>query len=66
MADFTCYVQEVCPHYTSGDNKPPNHHVRLTVPCQKYIAGECPMPMEIQFFFTGEGVACEIEKIKGN
>lgn len=39
----TCQLQDICKVYNSGDNKPPNHHVRLTVPCKKFLACDCEM-----------------------
>ena len=57
-----CYVSGECPHYLSGDSKPPNHHVRVTVPCRTFLEG-CQMDVDIRLFF-GETVACEIDKIR--
>ncbi len=62
MANFVCHLQESCPHFDSGDNKPPNHHVRVTVPCKKYLADSCEMSMQVRVFF-GETVACDIAKV---
>jgi len=58
-----CPISEVCPHYESGDNKPPNNHVRLTVPCVKFVNMSCDMATSIRLFM-GETIACDIEKIK--
>ena len=63
MAPRNCYLSENCPHYLSGDNKPPNHHVRVTIPCVKYVRDECDMSMHIQLFF-GEEIACNIEEVR--
>ncbi len=58
-----CFIQDNCPYYESGDNKPPNHHIRLTLPCVKFINDACPMPTDIRLFF-GETIACPIDKRK--
>lgn len=63
MAPRNCYLSYKCPHYSSGDNKPPNEHVRATVACTKYISDECDMSMHIRLFF-GEEIACNIEERK--
>ena len=58
----TCYLSDSCPHYGSGDNKPPNHQVRLTVPCVKFLKG-CEMDMSVRFFY-GETIACNIADVR--
>jgi hypothetical protein len=54
-----CIVQFRCPHFESGDNKPPNEHVRFTVPCMKFINSTCETPSYLAWFF-GEPDACNI------
>jgi len=56
-----CPVQYNCPHFETGDNKPPNEHVRNTIPCTKFINDICPLPTDIRLFF-GETIACDINK----
>ncbi len=58
----TCRLQEDCPHFTTGDNKPRNHDVRHKHPCKQYLAMSCRMPLEISYFY-GEEVACDLGKI---
>lgn len=59
----TCYLCDTCPHYTSGDNKPSNHHVRVTVPCTKFLDMSCEMDINIRLFY-GETIACDINKMR--
>ena len=58
-----CYLSDSCPHYSSGDNKPKNHHVRVTVPCVKFLDMSCEMDISIRLFY-GEEIACEVGKIR--
>ena len=58
-----CPIQDVCNKYLSGDNKPPNHQVRLTVPCKDWLSMECEMGTRLQVWMNnGEGIACSIAK----
>ena len=59
-----CEIAEVCPHYESGDNKPPNNDVRNKIPCVKFLKMSCEMGVNIQIFLRGEGISCNIEKVK--
>ena len=58
-----CYLSGQCPHYKSGDNKPPNEHVRSTIPCVKFLDMSCEMSVSVRLFF-GEEIACNIDKMK--
>lgn len=58
-----CAIQDLCPLFSDGSNKPPNHHVRMTVPCIKYIDMSCEMGVRIQEFLGGP-IACNLEKIR--
>ncbi len=60
-----CWLSESCPHYQSGENEPPNHHARLTVPCIKYLDMSCKMDVDIRLFY-GEVIACDIAKVKND
>lgn len=56
-----CYIQESCPEYESGDNKPPNHHVRSTIPCKKTMA-DCDMDIKLRLWY-GETIACKVKGV---
>jgi len=56
-----CSNAHDCPHYTSGDNKPPNEHVRSTVPCVGFLDMSCEFDITRRSFY-GEVIACEIAK----
>lgn len=58
-----CYLQDSCPQYITGDNKPPNNHVRLTVPCRKSVVMSCEMETAVRLFY-GETIACNLEKVQ--
>ena len=58
-----CEIQERCPKYDSGDSKPPNHHVRMSVPCVKSLNYSCDMDTQIRLWL-GEEIACNLEKIR--
>ena len=58
---MNCYLSGCCPHYKSGDNKPPNEHVRSTIPCVKFLDMSCEMCLAVRLFF-GEEIACNINK----
>ncbi|KKL48711.1 hypothetical protein LCGC14_2322810 [marine sediment metagenome] len=53
-----CPIQEDCKWFTTGDNKPPNHHVRLTHPCIHFNGEWC----EDTVVGAKEGDACDITK----
>jgi hypothetical protein len=59
-----CAISYICPKYDSKSNKPPNEHVRATVPCVKYLDMSCEMGVNLEIWNTGEGISCNIEKIK--
>jgi len=58
-----CYLQDICPKYTSGDNKPANHYVRLTVICFGCLKLDCELYIQMMSFF-GETIACDPVKIR--
>ncbi len=58
-----CPVQEVCIHFTTGTNKPPNHDVRDKVICKTYLKG-CEYSMYVETQIMGLTVSCEIDKRK--
>ena len=58
-----CEIQERCPHYSSGDNKPPNHHVRSFTPCVKTLDYSCKMDIKIRLWL-GEEIACDLDKVR--
>ncbi len=67
MSLFLCPIQDLCQHFITGDNKPPNHNVRIKHPCFKWVSMECPIIdtlATVQEFATGELMACNIQKIK--
>ena len=53
-----CEEWEVCTRFDSGDNKPPNHHVRLSFPCIHFNGEFC----EDKIVGARVGDACSIEK----
>jgi len=60
----TCYLCDTCPYYDSGDSKPTNHHVRITIPCVKYLDMSCQIDTDVRLFY-GETIACDINKMRG-
>lgn len=64
MSLTNCPLSEVCPYYTSGDNKPPNHDVRSKTPCKLFLDMSCEESLRIQRFI-GETLACPINKRRG-
>jgi len=58
-----CYIQETCPDFEPGDNKPPNNDVRTKYPCVKSLRGVCEMDINLRLHH-GETIACNIEKIR--
>ena len=60
---IVCHLSHVCIHYDNGSNKPPNEHVRLTIPCIKYLDTSCDIDIQIRLFM-GETIACDIDKMK--
>ncbi len=58
-----CYIQESCSKFTTGDNKPPNHHVRLVTPCKYTLDATCEMDISLRLWH-GETLACEIKKVR--
>jgi len=62
MSLFVCPIQEVCPKYENGTiNK--EHFVRLTHPCNQFLAMCCETAVQLEMFLTNEPMACNIEKI---
>ena len=57
-----CPIQELCQEYTTGDNKPPNHHLRITLPCKLFLDFSCEESVRIQIFL-GKDMSCDIEKV---
>ena len=51
-----CYIQENCKWFTTGNNHPPNHHVRVTEKCILFD-GVCAEQHDIK-----QGDACNIKK----
>ncbi len=60
ISEAGCQLQELCIKYNNGTNKPPNHHVRLTVPCNKWLACDCEM-WGYWSNWQGEVIACSIK-----
>jgi len=58
-----CPIQHLCLKYNSGSNKPPNHHVRETVPCRDFLDMSCEESNRIQIFL-GETLTCDITKVE--
>jgi hypothetical protein len=56
-----CDLQEICSKYETGDNRPPNEHVRSGVPCKKYLQSDCDMYL---YWMNWQGIpiACSINK----
>ena len=58
-----CLCQESCIHYRTGDNKPPNHHLRMFIPCKLWMKYTCKVIQEllvIQEYATGEPDVCPV------
>lgn len=58
-----CPIAEICPKYTNGTKRKP-HHMRLTVPCSKFMDCSCQMATDLQFWLEGEGISCNLAKIR--
>ena len=56
----TCDLQENCKKYKCG-TLPPNHHVRITMPCVKFIECSCEMYM-YWMNFQGTPIKCKVKK----
>ena len=56
-----CDIQHKCKRYSSGDNRPPNEHVRLTVTCAE-IFKDCEMYIKLRLW-DGQVIACNLEKV---
>ena len=54
----TCPIQEDCKWFTTGDNRPPNHHVRKYESCILF-KGVCAEQRDIL-----EGPACNMKKMR--
>ena len=63
MSLKNCPVSEICIHYDSGSNRPPNHDVRLKHLCRKYIKG-CELAVFVETQVMGLTIACAIIKRK--
>ena len=53
-----CEQWEVCTKYDSGDNRPPNHNVRLNFPCIHFNGEWCEDPV----VGAKKGDSCDITK----
>ncbi len=60
----TCYIQDICPKFSAGDNKPPNNDVRHKYPCASFIACDCKMYLNLHNWIEGKGIACKIRRAK--
>lgn len=63
-----CPIQEECQFYESGDNKPPNHHVRKTVICPHWLKLDWEICQYMSYVaavaIEGKDLACDINKVK--
>ncbi len=62
-----CPLSEECRDFTTGNNKPPNHHIRTTEPCKSWLDMSCEAIPYIYKKVKGEYPACKInvrEKFK--
>lgn len=57
-----CVLQENCFKYDSGSNKPPNHHVRCTIPCIYFLQSNCDKYLEWAYA-NGVKIACSIKEV---
>ena len=58
MSRKACDIQEDCRWFTTGDNLPPNHHVRKYEICKLFKRGKCAEQNDIK-----QGDACNIKKM---
>lgn len=56
----TCDLQDLCVKYKRG-TLPPNNHVRLTEPCDKFIKCDCEMYM-YWMNWQGTPISCKVKK----
>jgi len=57
-----CDIQYKCKRYNIAGNRPPNEHVRATVPCRGVIT-ECECDTYLRIW-DGEVIACELGKVR--
>jgi len=65
MKQVTCQWQENCRHYKTGNNNPPNQHVRETVVCNHYLAMDCivmPEILKCEEYCLDKISVCDISK----
>ena len=56
-----CPVSDICIHFTTGDNKPPNQDVRTRHMCKGYLAG-CDKALYVETEIMGLTLACKIKR----
>ena len=59
-----CPISDICVNYISGDNKPPNHHVRTSIPCVRFLDFSCELSVQIQTEAMGLVIACKARRVK--
>lgn len=60
MSLKVCPIQEVCPKYENG-TKDNTHYTRLYHPCNRFLATDCEMSVQLEMFLVGP-IACELKK----
>jgi len=61
MSLSVCPLQEICPKY-SNSTKDLSHYVRLTHPCNDFLAFCCEIAMQLEMFLSDKPIACDINK----
>ncbi len=57
-----CPLSDLCCDYSTGDNRPPNNHIRVFVPCIFFLDMTCEVSILAQEKVSGKPVACPINK----
>jgi len=63
MSLKVCPIQDICPKYNNG-TKDLSNYVRLTHPCNDFLAVNCEMAIMLEMFLSDEPIACDINKKK--
>lgn len=61
MSLTKCSCQDICIHFETGTNHPPNNDVRNKHICSKYLKG-CELALYVETEIMGLTVACKIKR----
>ena len=58
-----CPIQDMCPKYQNGTELK-DHFVRITHACNDFLAVNCSMAVQLEYFLSDEPIACNISKVR--